>query len=310
VLVPPRGLVATTVCVLLATAALAVLWAPPVRASGEPKLRLDTWQASERELLAMQAEADGLLRLPFAATATRAQAELQATLSLWLRDELAHDGDADRPEARVLLGNAEERARTLVLTAGPDALRAQAVRFGRSVRARLEAAIAAAQARGMELGAFLRLQPPPPQVRALTELAGAIGQPLAAAGIERWQRDGRLEPAAARIVESLAAQRLLALGVRVPGGAPTLPSDAALQLLRFRVEAHDGLALPRKLELLDDLAREDPTYPETYATGALLGRAGQFAACAVWFRQAAMLGQRARQAQVNAAWCEGQVASR
>lgn len=311
VLLPPRGLVAVTIAALLATAAVAVLLAPPVRAAGHASLALDTWRGTDDERAAMRAHDDALLRPQVAAPVQAAQAKVLRLLTAWLQAERVHGADVDETaQARALLGEAEEQARTLALLAGKDALRMVAVQFGRQVRAAVEAAVQSARARDLSLQEFLVLAPAPPESVKLADLAGALGTALAAAGIDAWGRPsaeagpgGALDPAAALVIEALAAQRVLALGVRLPDGAPELPQDAALLLLRFKVEAHEGLALARKLALLEDLETADPAYPSAYTTAALLGRAQRFRECGAWFQRAATLGQRPQQARVNAQWC-------
>lgn len=313
VLMPPRGLVATVLAILLATAAAAVLWAPPVPGGLRPSLRLNLWQ-QDADVGAMRARDDALLR--FARDAA-AEADIRQRLSAYLHDENREGaiGGADEPATRLALGELEERIRALAQAGGGDAVRALAVAWGRDVRQAAEQALAEAQAQGLPLQSFLRLSPRPKAAQTLVDVAGGLGRTLATAGFDRlWQADperrdaGRLPPAAGMVVESLAQQRIFALGQRMQGGPPQLPSDAWLLLLRFRIEAHEGLTIDRKLQLLQDLAVADPGAPVAYLQAVLLARAARWTEARAWFLQAAQRGEMRRQAAVNARWCAQQAA--
>jgi hypothetical protein len=89
----------------------------------------------------------------------------------------------------------------------------------------------------------------------------------------------------------------------VPGGPPQLSSSAWLLVQHFRLEAHAGLDLQRRLALLDEFATTDPAYPTDYARGVLLAREEEYAKAAPWFLRASKHGPFARQARDNARWC-------
>jgi hypothetical protein len=76
-----------------------------------------------------------------------------------------------------------------------------------------------------------------------------------------------------------------------------------LLLLRFRVEAHEGLRFERKLQLLAELEQVDPATPAAWLRGVLLARAGAWPEAQAAFLQAAVRGEHPAQARVNARWC-------
>jgi hypothetical protein len=303
VLVPPKGLVATVVGLLLATAFAAVWFAPPLQGTLQPSLRLDFWRQSV-DLEQLRARDDGLLRMK---RDLAAEQDLLSRFRAYLHDEarLGTDALADQPAAREALGEIEERVRALVASRGQDALRAMAVAYGREVRAALEAALLAARQKHQALGTFMRDGSGGP-AQALRDVAGGLGPALAGTGLDGELQGQRLLPAAGQVVEALAQTRILQLGQRIPTGPPPLPSDAQLLLLRFRIEAHEGLSNERKLRLVDELAIADPGAPVEYLRAVLLARAGQWRQARGLFLQAAARGQAPNLARVNASWCAKQ----
>lgn len=308
VLLPPRGLVAVTLAVLLLTAAASILLAPPVRPAPQLSLSLETWRGSEAERDAMVSQGDALLRAARAQLATPLARTVRAQISAWLRREqgLSQEAAAADPEVRRALGTVEESVRTLYLTQGADAVRALAVGLGREVRAALGRAVAAATARHQSLTRLLSEEPLAPEAKTLLDLAGGLGQSAAAAGIGHR---GTLDAEEGLVVEALTQQRIYALGVRCPGPAPELPSDLGRLLLRFRVESPEIPDLSRKFELLRALETEDPTYPSDYTRGVLLTRAQRCDLAIPVFLRAAREGQSPRQARANAQWCREHLAN-
>jgi hypothetical protein len=105
------------------------------------------------------------------------------------------------------------------------------------------------------------------------------------------------------MIEATAEQRLLLLGQRLPPPVPELSTELRHLLLRFRVEAYEGLALSRKLELIEVLREQTPSYPATYVTAVLLAREGRMRAAGGQFLLAAERGQFPGLARSNARWC-------
>ena len=105
------------------------------------------------------------------------------------------------------------------------------------------------------------------------------------------------------VAVALPQSPLIQAVARVPGGAPQVASSEWFLVQHFRVEAHAGLDLQRRLALLDELATNDPAYPGEYARGILLAREEQFAKAIPWFERASRHGPFARQARDNARWC-------
>ncbi|MBI5610586.1 MAG: hypothetical protein HY902_17050 [Deltaproteobacteria bacterium] len=299
VLLPPPGLVWVTLAALVAVAAAAILWAPPVREVVEPSLQLREWMSDPDELAEMSRRDDALLAADVkrgAGARAAQERKIREDLAAWLtyeRDLGALDVESSLP-ARLLLSGLQERVRTLVLTAGPDALRAMAVRYGRDVRAAIELAFDPLHA-GKQDG-------------QVDQLAPGLRATLQAIGMPRFESAGRLHPAAARVVEAMAAQRMLELGARLPE-RPHLPSDVQDLVLRFRIEANDALPLERRLQLLAQLAERDPTYPSVYVRGVLLARSGDCGNAIAAWEQAARMRQQAPQARANAAWCRAQLSA-
>lgn len=299
VLLPPPGLVWTTLAALLAVAAVAILWAPPVREVVEPSLQLRDWM-SDQDGLAEMARRDDALLAADVKRGARARAadeqKIREDLAAWLtyeRDLGALDVESSLP-ARLLLSGLQERVRTLVLTAGPDALRAMAVRYGRDVRAAIELAFDPLHAGKMD--------------GKVDQLAPGLRATLQAIGMPRFETAGRLHPAAARVVEAMAAQRVLDLGARLPD-RPHLPSDVQDLVLRFRIEANDALPVERRLQLLAQLAERDPTYPSVFVRGVLLARHGDCAGAITAWDQAVRMRQQAPLARANSAWCRAQLSA-
>jgi hypothetical protein len=308
VLVPPRGLWAVALALFALTAVAGILWAPPVKPHSRPDLTLETWR--EVDLATMRHADDALLRdKPATPEQVKLEQQIQTQFKLYLQREAALLGQtADDAAARMALGEVEESVRTLVQRYGPAPLKRLSVQFGRDVHSAAEAAILAARAKHQPFALSLQAQPLPADVSALTALAGALGTSLAHTGIERQVRDGKLDPAAGQVIETIAQARFLQLGARIPGGPPQLASSAWFLVQHFRVEAHIGLDLRRRLALLDDLATTDPAYPGDYARGVLLAREEQYDEAATWFDRAAKHGAMAHQARDNARWCRERAA--
>ncbi len=309
VLLPPRGLWALALVLFVLTAVAGILWAPPLHPRVLPSLVLETWR--DVDLPAMRQRDDALLRLVAPSPEQQAlERTIQAQFKVYLQREAELGGHtADDAAARLALGAVEESVRTLVQRWGVDALRRLAVQFGRDVHRAVETAVLAARAAHQPLALHLQAQPLPADVSALTALAGALGTSLERTGIERQVRDGKLDPVAGQVVETIAQARFLQLGARVPGGAPQLASDAWFLVQHFRVEAHVGLDLQRRLALLDELTMTDPAYPSDYARGVLLAREDEFAKAIPWFERASTHGPFARQARDNARWCRERAAA-
>ncbi len=308
VLVPPQGLWAVALALFVLTAVAGILWAPPLHPRATPSLVLETWR--EVDLPAMRQADDALLRLQ---PASPEQAALERMIQAQFRQYLQREAElagwtADDAAARIALGAVEESVRTLVQRWGADALRRLAVQFGRDVHVAVGTALLAARAAHEPFARHLQAQPLPADVSALTALAGALGTSLERTGIERQVHDGQLDPVAGQVVETIAQARFLQLGARIPGGPPQLPSDAWQLVQHFRVEAHAGLDLQRRLALLDELAGSDPAYPGDYARGVLLAREEEFAKAIPYFERAATHGPLARQAHENARWCRERAA--
>lgn len=317
VLVPPKGLVPTVLALLLATAFAAVWWAPSLRPIGQgmqqPSLKLDFWKQAV-DLEQMRARDDGLLRLRTTRLSQpgslAAANEILSQFRAYLHEEASLGAEvlAQQPAARQALGDIEERVRALVATQGQDALRALAVDYGRQVRQAVEAALVQARGQHQTLAVWLR-EAKTPQAKALGDVAGGLGATLGGTGLEAFLHGGRLDPAAGQVVEALAQQRILQLGQRVPTGPPPLPSDAQLLLLRYRIEAHEGLSIERKLSLVQELAAVDAAAPTDYLLAVLLARAGHCREAIPAFQRAAARGQAADLAKANARWCAAQVPS-
>ncbi len=304
VLVPPRGLWAVALALFVLSAAAAILWAPPLRPRLKPSLVLDTWRNAD--IAGMRAADDALLkRVPTAPEQVALEKTILAQFGQFLQREATLSGQtADDPAARLALGAAEESVRALVQRHGRDALSRMAVQFGRDVRAAVDKSLIASRAAQQPFAQRLVAQPLPEDVSALAALAGALGPTLERTGIERQFHDGHLDPAAGQVIETIAQMRFLLLGARVQGGPPQLSSTAMLLVQHFRLEAHSGLELPRRLALLDELATADPAYPSDYARGVLLAREEEYAKAVPWFLRASTHGPFARQARDNARWCQ------
>ncbi len=308
VLVPPKGLVAVILTALLLTAALAVWITPGHDIARPPNLRLDLWRSNPADLQAIDQHNQALLRLP---RDPQIERDLRDRWQKRMAAEAEQGVDALalQPQARIDLGEMEELTRQLVSRQGSDALRTIAVAYGRDVRAALTVCIKQAAREHQPLASFLQAEPPSDAARKLREMTGGLGRALAHAGLEFLAPRGRLDPAAALVVEALAQQRLLTLGQRVPGGAPQLPSDVELLLLRFRIEAHEGLSPERKLDLLRTLAVEDPSAPVEFLRGVLMARNGQCRQAVPWLLKAAQLGQNSQVARADAQWCAAQLSA-
>lgn len=308
VLLPPRGLWAVALALFVASAVAAILWAPSLKPRLRPSLTLETWR--DVDVAALRQPDDALLNHPpLSAEQVALEAAIQEQFRAYLRLEAALAGHAaDDAAARQALGAVEESVRTLVQRWGIDALRRLAVQFGRDVHLAVEKSILAARAQHQPFAQHLAMQPLPADVSALTALAGALGSTLERTGIDHQVRDGKLDPAAGQVIETIAQARFFQLGARIATGAPQLPSAAWFLVQHFRVEAHAGLDLPRRLALLDELATTDPAYPGDYARGVILAREEEFAKAAPFFERASKHGPLAKQARDNARWCRERAA--
>lgn len=302
VLVPPRGLVWVTLAALSLSAAGAILFAPPVVAADPPSLQLQTWRSDEAELSDMRRRIQALLqRYP----QLEAQEQgLRGEFALWLAQEATQGqlGVERDFAARLHLARAEEQARQLVLSRGQDALQAAAARFGLQVREALEELLRSSPAGHPELSSLDKEIPG----NRLDQIAPGMRAALAGTGIERHLHGGALEPAVQLVVEALASQRILSLGARVTP-RPALPSDVQGMLLRWRVEAHEGLTAERRAELLAQLEAADPGYPSDFTAGVWAARSGDCqAAVAAWQRSLARR-QMSGQARANIRWCKARL---
>lgn len=302
VLVPPSGLVWVTLAALSLSAAGAILFAPPVVAVDPPSLQLQTWQSDEAELSDMRQRIQALLRrYPQAEAQEQA---LRGEFAVWLAQEATQGqlGVEHDFAARLHLARAEEQARQLVLSKGPDALQAAAARFGLQVREALEELLRSMPAGHAGLASVDKDIPP----NRLDQIAPGMRAALTGTGIERHMRGGALEPAARLVVEALASQRILSLGSRVTP-RPALPSDVQGLLLRWRVEAHEGLTAERRAQLLAQLEAADPGYPIDFTAGVWAAREGDCqAAVAAWQRSLARRQMPAR-ARANIRWCQAKL---
>jgi len=220
---------------------------------------------------------------------------------------LGLEGARSDAAARRARGQLEEQVRNHVLAYGNDAMRAMATRYAGDVRLALERALVAAVRRGGSLGAPSEDADARARLDELERVAPGGARAFASVGVERFLAGDRLLAAAGLVVEAVAEQRVLGLAQRVPPPRPTLDSDVQRLVDRFRVEAHAGLDLKRRLALLEKLAASDPTYPERYVTAVLLARDGRHRAAVGAFHAAALAGQSPRLARANARWSRRQL---
>ena len=287
VLVPPKGLVPTLLVLMLAVAGWAIFMPAPLQPLARPDLALISWQEGATSLAQRR---DALLR---ASPALPDEAAIAGEFALWLAREATQGTAAIARDAaaRRQLAGLEERVRRFGLTHGGDNVVAAATRWGVRVRRAFEADLRT-----------------PGASTALDRVAPGLYRSLTRAGIAGLrQEDGALVPAAALVVESLAMQRYLALGRRLPAPRPELGSPLAILLMRFRVEAHGGLDLGRRLRLAETLAERDPAWPSTWVTAVLMARSGRYRAAQAWFERAATLGEHPDAARQNARWCRQQL---
>ncbi|MCO4760153.1 MAG: hypothetical protein KC502_01535 [Myxococcales bacterium] len=285
VLVVPKGLVPAILVVMVIIAAWAILVPAPLHPLARPDLTLNSWR-------------DGAARLAEQRTAT-----LRSTPKLPGEEQIAHDfalwlalestrGTADvatDPRARQQLAALEERVRNFGIAHDRGGLAAAAMRWARQVRLEVD-----------QVGA--------PPTKGHRSIAPGLSKALSGSGVTRWRSpDGHLSPAAALVVEGVAEQRYLALARRLPHPRPQVGSGLQNLLLRFRVEAHTGLSLRRRLQLAEELTERDPAWPRSYATAVLMARARRFRAAKAWFTRAANEGEQATQARRNARWCRQQL---
>lgn len=310
VLVPPRGLVAFILLALLATAVAGVLLPGELAAVGKPSLRLANWQPEGQEIERIGSRREALLAAQVGDQAKRATEQVMLdAMRAYMGSEKARgveamSGDA---QARVALGRLEEQVREHALAHGGDALRAMAVRYARDVRVALDRTLSQLHGAGSSFAAAARGGAAHPALTTLEQVAPGSGAIFLHMGVDELFDGAHLSPAAALLVEALAEQRVLQLGQRLTP-VPSLASDLRRMVDRYRVEAHGGLALKRRLQLLDELALNDASYPATYVTAVLLARAGRYRAARATFRQAASVGEFPRLARANARWCRSQMA--
>lgn len=302
VLLPPRGLVWVTLGALSLTAAAAILLAPAVVADDPPSLRLETWREDEREQTEMRQRITALLRQ--SAQAPAEERAMRGEFAVWLAQEATQGqlGVEHDFAARSHLARAEELARQLVLRHGEAALQAAAARFGLEVREALEASLRALPADRRALAHLKAAQPDSPLERVAPGMTAA----LIGTGIERHMAGAALEPAAQLVVEGLASQRLLGLAARL-APRPSLPSDVQALLLRWRVEAHQGLSPERRAALLAQLEAADPGYPSDFAAGVWAARAGDCASASAAWQRSLQRRQMQAQSRANLRWCQAQL---
>ncbi len=306
VLVPPRGLVPVILVVLTAVAALAITAPADIRPTARASLRLVSWRPTPARLAAIDASRA-------AAVAPGGEPALPADLVAALRDQLratlldeariGYQQVRADPRSRATLGRFEEALRHLGLTRGKDALHAFAIGYAREVGGAARTAYQDAVGRGLSLAAASQGKPPPKSLLTLENLAPGVGRTLSRVGLEEHVGPDGLDPAAQLVIEALVEQGVYELARRLPGDAPQLSSELYRLLLAFRVEAHAGLPLARKLALLEELSGLDPTYPALYTTAGLLARGGRLRAARDTFLRAAAAGQFREQAMANARWC-------
>jgi len=282
VLVPPSGLVPTLLLLMLAVAIWAILMPAQLHPLARPDLQLRSWQEGAD---ALQGERKRALA---ASSPADEEPSIARGIAVWLAREATQGAAAIAADeaARRELAALEERLRAFGLRHGRAAVAAAATRRGISVREAFEA--------DLKSGGH----------RHLASVAPGIGRTLARTGIAAWRgSDGRLVPAAALVVEGLAAQRYFGFARRMLPPRPELGSALSILLLRFRVEAHAGLDLRRRLVLAEELTALDAAWPSTWATAVLLARSGRYRAARSWFQRAAAQGERADSARHNARWC-------
>ncbi len=305
VLVQPRGLVATTLGLLLATAAVAIAAAPSVQPAVQADFALQFWRPDDRQLAEIARRQDQLAAIAAALpTAPTPAAAVVADVVRWLAAEAEMGAQQVQTDAgaRALRGRAEEGLRSLALAHGNDAVRGLAVQWGRQVAAAFAAAARLAQARGVTVRELVDTA----QGAALRQVAPGLAPLLAHTGLERLHAGAALDRPADLVVQALAQARLLQFAVRVPD-PPQLDPDLHALLLRFRVEAHEGLRLERKLALLAELTALDPTYPDALVRGVLLAREGRCDEALAGFARAMAQGQHRGRAANNLAWCRRQL---
>ncbi len=310
VLLPPRGLVAFVLVAMLLTAVAGVLLPGSPGATTKPSLLLSIWIPDEVELGTILHRRQALLNATSAGRSERQQAEqvmldgLRTIMATEAR--LGVQGAIADANARRARGELEERVRDHVLAHGNDALKAMALRYAGDVRLALERALVALTQSGGSLTSASDDPTARERLAHLERVAPGSTRAFAGVGVERFMNGERLGPAAGLVVEAVAEQRVLGLGQRLPHPRPELDSDLRRLLERFRVEAHAGLDLKRRLVLLEQLVARDPTYPERYVTAVLLARAGRYRAAVGAFQAAALAGQLPRLARANARWSRQQ----
>jgi hypothetical protein len=306
VLQAPRGLTAAWLAALAIGAGLSLWLGWPTEQPLQPQLQLEFWRGTPLEIEDMRTRDDALLRAMQQPALVQVEREWRLGVERWWADgrRLGEEAAASDPEFTKRKADLQSLAAGVVAKAGPDGLRWIAVRHGRSVRERFEHGLRAAQARREGIAAYVRHRPMSAEVAELQRTAGPLTEALAAAGLGRFLRDGQLDPAAARVVEAYAARQLLAFASQAPGPPVDLPTDVTMLLTRFEVEAHPGLSLPQKFAKLEQVSREDASYPAAFVSAVLLARAGRCAQAVPLFQMAVKEDQERERAAVNAKWCE------
>lgn len=298
VLLVPRGLVWVTLAALTLTAALSIVYAPAALPSEKPSLDLNLWPGQPWELAEMRARTAALVkRYPAQATD---EAGLRHDLVQWLARDAEQGSLAAEHDfaARQVLASAEERVRKLVLASGEDTFQAAAARYGMEVRERLEIALAQLPEADRDLHHLAGDS----RGAAVESLAPGLLGALRATGIHRLMVGKSLTSAGQLVVEALATQRMLDLGARL-SPRPVLPTDVQALLLRWRVEAHEGLLPERRVQLLAQLAEMDPSYPADFTAGVLAARADDCASAVQAWRRAAARRQEVARTRANLRWC-------
>lgn len=311
VLVAPRGLVPVVLAVMTTIGVTAVLAPAQLQPSVRPSLRLDSWRPSDARLDAIQARRSKLAADATAAESSPPSARSSAQkllgdgLALFLAAEkrLGYQGLREDPAARRQLAELEERLRLFGLQYGTEGVRSWAVMTAQRVAVMARTAtqdlvVARTTLAQADQGASTR-----PAIAGLEAAMPGLLRTLSRIGLERHVGAHGLDPAAQLVIEALIEQRIYELTRRLPGPRPELDSELLRTLTAFRVEAHQGLPLARKLALLDELSELDATYPTTFVSATLLARAGRLRAAQTRFLLAAKAGQSPGQARANAHWC-------
>lgn len=307
VLVKPKGLVAVVLLLFVATAGAAVLYPTAVPGGNGASLQLTSWRPPAAAVDAINARRAARVRVDFpsdpAGIALADKIADQMRTYLAAEQELGYHGVRANPQARQQLGSLEEGLRTFALRHGNAAFRALVTKEAAAAGRQSAAAVVEVLGAGGSLGAAQPNAPTLPEVTKLDALMPGVRKPLSRIGLERHVVNGALDPAAQLVVEALVEQRWRVFAARLPPPLPQRDTEVERLLLAFRIEADPGLSTARKLELIDQLAGEDATYPATFVTAVLLAREGRYRAARTLFLRSAEAGQLARRSRANARWC-------